>query len=75
MKEIIKNLIAIAEKTEDIDAQYEIMEEIRKLIYEFAIIINCPSNWRDIGEELAKEYDTTEYCWIYKALQLWNYTE
>ena len=75
MKDTIKNLIKIAEKTEDIDTQYEILQEVRKLIKDFAITINCPCNWRDIGEELAKEYDTTEYCWIYEALQLWDYTE
>lgn len=75
MKEAIKNLIKIAEKTKDINIQYEILQEVRNLIKDFAITINCPSNWRDIGRELAEEYNTTEYCWIYEELQLWGYAE
>lgn len=75
MKDIIKNLIKIAEKTEDFDLQYELLEEIHNLISEFAMTINCPCDWRDIGEELAKEFDTTEYNFIYETLQLWNYVD
>ena len=75
MKKTIKNLIAIAEKTEDIDIQYEILKEVAYLIYEFANTVNCPSNWRDIAEELAEEYSTIEYQWIYEALRLWDYAE
>ena len=71
MKETIKNLINIAEKTEDIDTQIEILDEVRNLIYDLARTINCPSNWRDIAEELAKEYEDNNF--VYEALQLWNY--
>ena len=73
MKQTIKNLINIAEKTENINIQYEILEEVKKLIYEFATTYNCPSNWRNIAEELAEEYNGNHY--IYEALQLWDYAE
>lgn len=73
MKNVIKNLIDIAEKTENIDIKYEILEEIKNLIYELATTYNCPSNWRSIAEELAEEYaDNND---IYELLQLWDYAE
>ena len=73
MKQTIKNLIDIAEKTENIDTKHEILEEVKNLIYELATTINCPSNWRDIAEELAEEY--ADNIFVYEALQLWNYAE
>lgn len=73
MKEIIKNLINIAEKTKDIDMQLEILDEVKNLIYELARTINCPSNWRDIAEELAEEYADNNF--VYESLQLWDYAE
>ena len=73
MKKIIKNLISIAEKTENLDTKYEILNEIKNLIYTFAIAYNCPSNWRDIAEELAEEYADNSF--IYEALQLYDYAE
>lgn len=75
MKETIKNLIEIAEKIEDIDIQYQVLEQIKNIIYELATTINCPSNWRSIGEEIAKEIDGIEYNYIYETLQLWEYAE
>lgn len=75
MKNIIKNLISIAEKTEDVEIQYKILDEVQSLIYQLAITFNCPSNWRSIAEELAEEYNTAEYQWVYEALQLWDYAE
>lgn len=73
MKNIIKNLINIAEKTENIDTQYEILNEVKNLIYELATTYNCPSNWQSIAEELAEEYKGKHY--IYEALGLWDYAE
>lgn len=72
MKEIIKSMIEQAEAEEN----YSLMENIKQLIDKFSETINCPSNWRSIGEELAKEYGN-EYRngWIYEELQLWNYEE
>lgn len=73
MKETIKNLINIAEKTENIDTKYEILEEVKNLIYQLATTYNCPSNWRDIAEELAEEYKNNSF--VYETLQLWDYVE
>ena len=73
MKDIIRNLISIAEQTEDFDAQIKILDEVQSLIYKLATTINAPSNWRSIAEELEKEYNTTEYNWVYEALQLWDF--
>lgn len=75
MKEIIINLINIAEQAEKIDTQYKILDEVQSLIYQLATTINCPSNWRSIAEELTKEYNTPDKQWIYEALQLWDYEE
>lgn len=73
MKQTIKNLINIAEQTENIDTKYEILEEVKSLIYKLATTYNCPSDWRDIAEELAEEYKDNQD--IYEALQLWDYAE
>lgn len=73
MKETIKNLISIAEQTENIDTQYAILEEVKNLIYKLATTYNCPSNWRSIAEELAEEYKDNNF--IYETLQLWDYAE
>lgn len=75
MKNTIKNLVSIAEKTEDVNLQYELLDEVKNLIYELATTINCPSDWRSIAEELVEEYNTPENQWIYEALQLWDYAE
>ena len=69
MYDIIKNMIRQAYEQDN----YDLIENIRQLIYEFADTINCPSNWQDIGERLAQEYDCD--TWIYKELGLWNYED
>lgn len=71
MKKIIKRLIRIAEQTEEFIARESILNEVKDLINEFATTYNCPSNWRDIGEELAEEYKGNHD--IYEALHLWEY--
>ena len=73
MKETIKNLINIAEQTENIDTKYEILEEVKNLIYKLTTTFNCPSDWRDIAGELAEEYKENKF--IYEILQLWDYAE
>lgn len=69
MLDIIKSMIAVAEEHHD----YEQFENIRELIYKLADTWNCPSNWRDIGEILAKEYDSDSE--MYNELSLWNYVD
>lgn len=71
MKKTIIDLITIAEQTEDVDIANAILKDVAYLIYTLADTINCPSNWRNITEELAEEYKDNIY--IYEALDLWNY--
>ena len=76
MENIIKHMIEKAEnyyENGNPDAAYELIVYARELIDEFATTHNCPSNWRDIGEELAEEY--TEGSWVYENLELWNHIE
>lgn len=35
------------------------------------VTINCPSNWRDIGEELAEEYKGND--WVMENCKLYEY--
>ena len=69
MYEIIKNMIDDAEVNED----YNTIAYVKDLLYKFAETYNCPSNWRDIGERLAQEYDCSS--WAYEELELWNYED
>jgi len=67
MYEIVKAIVIEAEKNED----YKQIEHIKKLVEKFATTINAPSNWRDIGEKLAKEYSCD--TWVHEELELWNH--
>ena len=77
MKEIIKDMIEKAiwyyEQIDRVDEAYELIRFVRELIDKFAETINCPSNWRDIGTELAEEYK--DNSWVFDELELWNYEE
>lgn len=67
MKNLIKEMIINAKNHND----YELANFIYKLMSEFAVTINCPSNWRDIGEELAEEFNGDE--WIMEFCKLYEY--
>ena len=69
MKETILLMIKQAETEEN----YSLINYVRCLIEELAETINCPSNWRSIGSELAEMYDSSD--WVYGELELWNYVE
>lgn len=77
MKETIKDMIEKAiwyyEQIDRVDEAYELIRFVRELIDKFAETINCPSNWRDIGTELAEEYK--DNSWVFDELELWNYEE
>ena len=77
MKETIKDMIEKAiwyyEQINRVDEAYELIRFVRELIDKFAETINCPSNWRDIGTELAEEYK--DNSWVFDELELWNYEE
>lgn len=53
------------------EENYSLIGYVKQIIDEFAETINCPSNWREIGEKLAKEYDCNS--WVYRELELWNH--
>lgn len=73
IKEMIEKAIYYKETIGSIDEAYELIRFTRDLIDKFAETINYPSNWRSIGEELAKEYKNNS--WIYDEMELWNYDE
>jgi len=77
MKDIIKEMVEKAiwykENLNFIDEAYDLLRFVNRLICQLAITINCPSDWRDIGYELAEEYK--DNSWVYEELDLWNYEE
>ena len=62
MKEIIKQLLDKAYEEKDLD----LANIANDLMGELASTYKCPSNWRDILEELYKEYKSNE--WIIEAV-------
>lgn len=77
MEQIIRDMIEKAvyykDKVGCIDEAFELIRFVRELVDKFAETINCPSNWRSIGEELAYEYK--DNSWVFNELELWNYIE
>ena len=76
MENIIREMIEKAryyDSLENYDEAREMLYFVRDLIQQMALTINCPSNWRNIGTELAEEYK--DNTWIFDELELWNYEE
>ncbi len=73
IREMIEKAVYYNDKIGNIDEAYELIRFTRDLIDECATTINCPSNWRDIGEKLAEEFDSDS--WEYENLELWNYID
>ena len=69
MKNTIQALIDRAEENDD----YASLELIGDILSEFSQTINCPSNWREIGEEIKEKYADNQY--VFEALNLWNYDD
>ena len=69
MKKII---LALVDKADD-EKDFDLAKIARDLINEFALTWNAPSNWRDIAEELSREYNKDS--WVYEAMELWEYEE
>lgn len=67
MKETIIKMIELAAQSKN----YDMLDQIKELILEFALTYNCPSDWRSIGSELAKMYQDNQ--WVYDNLELWNH--
>lgn len=62
MKEIIRNIFDKAYEEKDLD----LANIANDLMGELASTYNCPSNWRDILEELYEEYKNND--WIIEAV-------
>lgn len=73
IREMIKKAIYYREKLGFVDEANDLLRFARDLIDRFSMTINCPSNWRNIGTELAEEYK--ENSWVFDELELWNYEE
>lgn len=69
MEDIIRAMIYQAE----IENNYSLINYAKQIVDELASTFNAPSNWRNIGEELADEYDETD--WVYDQMEFWNYKE
>lgn len=68
MEDIIQMMINQAETEEN----YSLINYAKLLIEELAGTYNAPSNWRDLGENLAEKYN--ESSWVYEELELWNHS-
>lgn len=52
MKDIIREMLMLAAE----EKHFELASLVNDLLYQLEITANAPSNWRDICEELAKEF-------------------
>ena len=67
MKELIENMIRYAEESKD----FVIIDFVDTLLYIFDDVINTPSEWADIRDELAAEATELDHkSWAYKFLGL-----
>lgn len=72
MYKVICEMIERANRKED----YELIENVARIIDTLASTINAPSDWRNIGERLYREYkDSYDSQWIYDELRLWEYED
>ena len=62
MKDIIRNILDKAYEEKDLD----LANIASDLMGELASTYNCPSNWRDILEELYEEYKNND--WIIESV-------
>lgn len=67
MENIIRGMIESAKNHHD----YEMAETTYKLLSKFANTCNCPSDWRDLGEQMAEEYAGDD--WIMENCKLWDF--
>ena len=56
IREMIEKAIYYKETIKSIDEAYELIRFTRDLIERFAETINCPSNWRSIGEDVVNNW-------------------
>lgn len=73
IREMIEKAIYYKDIIGSIDEAYDLIRFVRNLIDKFTDTINCPSNWKNIGEGLSEEYK--DNVWVFDELKLWNYVE
>ena len=69
MEDIIFDMVEKAVEAGD----WDLLEYARRIVDTFADTINCPCNWRDIGEKLAKKYSDNSF--VYNSMMLYYYEE
>ena len=69
--DMVEKAIYYEENLNYIDEATDLLRFARDLIEQMATTINCPSNWRNIGEMLVEKYKDNKMA--YDELQLWNY--
>lgn len=67
MEEIIRKMMQSAEQHHDC----ELASFAEQLMGEMCRCWNCPSDWRDIAEHMAEEFQGND--WLEEECQLWNY--
>ena len=73
IKQMIEKAIYYKENLSLYDESRELLQFAAQLIEQMALTVNCSSNWRSIGIELAEEYKDNTL--IFNELELWNYEE
>ena len=61
MKNTLKALILLALNTDDQELYEELTEHINDILSNLEETINCPSNWREIQEELKEDPDCSNF--------------
>ena len=67
MYDVIKRMIIRAEENNDFD----LADDVYEILSTLAVTFNAPSDWRDIGEELAEEYSNNN--WIMDNCRLYEF--
>ena len=80
MEEIIRDIITYADNDprQQPCLKDDILEFAKRLIDELADTSNAPSNWRNVGEKIADEWNRADWQWedtdyIYEGLELYNH--
>lgn len=67
MENIIREMIESANNHHNC----EMANAVYELLSQFADTFNCPSNWRDLGEHMAEEYNGND--WVMENCKLWDF--
>ena len=67
MYNVIKKMIIRDKENNDFD----LADDVYEILSTLAVTFNAPSDWRDIGEELAEEYSNNN--WIMDNCKLYEF--